>query len=42
MSTDTDSHSCGPQASAPAFRWPQVSPSQPLEIKGNRADNWKI
>ena len=42
MPTDSDSQASGPQASAPAFRRPQVSPPQPLEIEGDRADNWKI
>ena len=42
MSIDTNSHTSGLQASAPAFGRPQVSPPQPLGIKGNWADNWKI
>ena len=42
MPTNSESQSSGPQASAPAFRRPHVSPSQPLEIEGDRADNWKI
>ena len=42
MPTDSESQSSGPQALAPAFRRPQVSPPQPLEIEGDRADNWKI
>ena len=39
---DSESQSSGLQALAPAFRRPQVSPPQPLEIEGDRADNWKI
>ena len=42
MPTDSESQSSGPQALAPAFWRPQVSPSQPLEIEDDRADNWKI
>ena len=42
MPIDSESQSSGPQALAPAFRRPQVSPPQPLEIEGDRADNWKI
>ena len=42
MPIDSESQSSGPQALAPVFRRPQVSPLQPLEIEGDRADNWKI
>ena len=32
-----------PQApQTPAFRRPQVSTPKPLEVDGDRADNWKI
>ena len=31
-----------PQNQTPAFRRPQVSTPKPLEVDGDRADNWKI
>ena len=40
--TDSSGQASGTLAPAPAFRRPQVSPPQPLEIEGDRADNWKI
>ena len=40
--TDSSGQASGTHASVPAFRRPQVSPLQPLEIEGDWADNWKI
>jgi len=42
MPHNSENNVSGSQTTTPSFRRPQVSPLPPLEIDGDRADNWKL
>ena len=42
MPTDSETNVSESQTTNPSFRRPQVSPPPPLEMDGDRADNWKL
>jgi len=42
MPREIENNVSGSQTTTPSFRRPQVSPLAPLEIDGDRADNWKL